>query len=291
MFKRMIALILILCLEVGAALAANAPIDGAAWQKIKRNLENGVAHPVPEEYRIVLQPGDWHAAWQEKDTLSVLVMGTDSDQPGQRDGEADVIAVCSVNLKTGALRLLTLPETHPVRAAGLPGEVWLKHIHCFGGPEWMTQTVNDLMQLPLTKYCAVNLNAFVTALDRLGGVKLRLSAYDAGALGLSPGENTLTGSQALDYMKLRGESSRQARAQAVLSALVRQVSGTLSLRTVATLLNFLITAIDTNLTYDNLMDIVFAVLDSENGLSLAAEGVDFTAGGWQQAAVEFLYGE
>ena len=291
MFKRMIALLMILCLGLGTALAANTPIDGAAWQRIKKNLENSAVHAVPEEYRITFQPGDWHAAFTEQDTLSVLVMGTDSADAASRDGEADVVLVCAVNLKTGEIRLVTLPETLPVDVPGVPEKIWLKHAHCFGGPELMVRTVNDLMGLPLTKYCAVNLNSFVTTLDRLGGVKMNLSAYDAEALGLSPGENLLTGGQALDYMKLTGESNRQARAQALLSALARQVAATLSLRTVATLLNFVITAIDTNLTYDNLMDLMFAVLDSPGGLSIAARTADFQAGDVAQTSREFLYGE
>ena len=291
MVKRIVALILILCLGLGTALALSQPMDDAAWQRIRQNLENGVPHPVPEEYRIAVKSGDWHAAWKEKDTLSILVMGTDSETLSQRDGEADVIMVASVNLKNGAIRLLSLPETHFVQVESLPDSVWLKHVHCFGGPELMVQTVNDLMGLPLTKYCAVNLNSFVSTLDQLGGVKMNLSAYDAEALGLSAGENVLTGSQALDYMKLQGEGTRQTRARTPLTALGRQVSETLSLRTMATLLNFVITAIDTNLTYDNLMDIMFAVMDGPAGLSISADGVDFESGDWRDYSAACLYGE
>ena len=290
MCKRLIVFLMVLLLVSGGALAANQPIDGDTWQRIGRDLKDNLVHPVPEAYRITLSSGDWHAAWKEQDTLTVLLMGTDSVDTVSRDGQAEVVMVCAVNLKTGAIRLLSLPETQNVQPEALPGEIWLKYVHCFGGPELMVQTVNDVLGLPMAKYCAVNLNSFVETLDKLGGVTMNLTAYDADALGLSPGENQLTGGQALDYVKLTGEGTRQSRAMALLSALGRQVMSSLSLRTVGTLLNFVITAIDTNLTYDNLMDLVFAVLDSPNGLSISSQSADLQAGNVIETSREFLYG-
>ncbi len=288
---RMIALVLALCLAAGNALAANGPIPDDAWETIRQNLENNVEHPVPEQYRITVGQEEMGAAWQEKDTLSILVMGTDAAAPGQDDGQADVVMVCTVSLNTGAVRLLSLPESKNVSVDGVPEEVWLKYVHCIGGPGLMVKAVNGTLELPVVKYCAVNLNSFVTTLDKLGGVTMDLSAYEAEALGLAPGETLLNGSQALDYVKLSGESDRQARARALLTALARQVMGSLSLRTVGTLLNFMITAIDTNLTYDNLMDVVFAVLDSDNGLSITTGGIAAFDGNAAEYCRDFLYGE
>ena len=290
MFKRLTALTLTLCLMLANGLALTKTMDEVAWQRIKQNLENSVSHPVPEEYRISVAPGDWHAAWEEINTLSILLMGPDAQDAAQKDGQADLILLCAVNLKTGAIRLLSVPETAYIQAEGVPEPVWIKHVHCLGGPALMVQAVNDALGLPVTKYCAVNLHSFVAALNQLGGVTMQLSDYEAGALGLDSGENLLTGSQALNYVKLSGEGNRQSRSQELLSALSRQIMANLSLRTVATLLNFVITAVETNLSYDNLTDIVFAVLDSEGGLSIATQTLSSLSEDAGDISRAFLYG-
>ncbi len=290
MLKRWMALALALCLLTGSCLAWGSTMDETTWKRLLGILPSDVDNPIPEEYRLTVRPGNWGAAWKEENWLSILILSTDSMDIRQNFGRADVAMVCAVNLKTGAVRLLSLPVDAPVPVEGLPEKIDLEYVNCFGGPGLMVKTVNEALHLPLTRYCAVNLNSFVATLDQLGGVNMRLADAEARVLGLQPGDNHLTGAQALEYVKIRQEGDRQMRARQLLEALAHQVTSGFTLKDGFTLLNFFITAIDTNLTYDNLLDILMAVLDGPKTVAFSARGISYLTGDAAEISRDYLYG-
>ena len=287
--KRWMAALLLLCVLLGACPARTEAMTPGAWQRVRLALLEDGNDPVPAEYRIAAKPLPWFAPWPQAGFQTILLLSTDAPDIRQNFGRAGVALLCTVELSTGKTRLLSLPEQGNVALPGVPEPIWLKFVNCFGGPMLMMETLTETLGLPVNRYCAVNLNAFVRTLDQLGGVTVTLTEDEADALGLEPGKQLLTGDQTLRYVRFRW-GDRVGRIRGLVDSVSRQVLGGASLHDGFTLLDFLITAIDTNLTTDDLVDTVYAVLDQEQRPAVSFRSVDTLDAEALQRGLAFLYG-
>ena len=183
--KRCAALICLLCCLLGGALAEKQEWTGAEWARLKEALASDKVNPVPEGHRMAapkLSAG-------EKDFANVLLLSTDAPEGEKNFGRADAILVCRVDLTTGDMHLVSLPEDALAEVDGLPQAVALRYVNCFGGPALVASVVNKALGLSVNRYCAVSEEAFERAVDTLGGVSMELTAGEGQALGLSEGRH------------------------------------------------------------------------------------------------------
>ena len=299
--KHLTAALLILCLLAGgclsehggfsrAAWAEDIALSPAMWNRIKTDLMEDGNDPVPAEYRIPAKPLPWFLSWPEAGFETILLLSSDAPSMDENFGRAGVAILCTIQLNTGKIRLLSLPEQEMVRLAPLPEPVWFKFVNCFGGPLLMMETVTDTLGIQVNRYCAVNLNAFVRTLNQLGGTALTLTEEEAEALGLESGEQHLDGDQALRFVRLRS-GNRAPRVRTLIETVGRRVLESTSLHDGLALVDFLITAIDTNLTTDDLLDAVFAVLEPENRPPVSFRSLDSLDASEGENAWNYLYGK
>ena len=190
--------------------------------------------------------------------------------------------VCSVRRDTGAITLTALPETAMAPVDGLPGPVRLKYVNCFGGPLLAMRQVNRLLGLNVERYCAVNYASFILAVDTLGGVELELSAQECEAVGVPEHTRLLQGEQALRYVKLRWGEAVTDRPRKLLDAVHAQLRRA-SADTVFSLAETLLSALDTNITTSDLMDLLFILTDPQADEPLRTEALS-EALSWQENA-------
>ena len=125
---------------------------------------------------------------------------------------------------------------------------------------------------------------------------MELTENEAEALGLKAGKNQLNGMEALKFVKLRRQGDGDKRARALLEAAAHQTVDRQNVNSALRLPDLLIPAMDTNLTTDDLINLVFAMfgqetsgnvktgaLTAENGAQLGEEEA--------KACRSFLYGE
>ncbi|GAC1362154.1 MAG: LCP family protein [Actinomycetota bacterium] len=153
------------------------------------------------------------------DPFNVLVLGSDSreglsaedlkyfDPTGQdrNSGQrSDSIALIHVDPKAGKAVAVALPRDlmvmdakgHPVKINGFYNQ----------GANAMVQEVESFTGLPISHYIEVNFASFRTITDALGGVNVRFSrdVVDPNSgLNQKKGCNTLTGNQALAFVRVR----------------------------------------------------------------------------------------
>ena len=239
-----------------AAALGEAQWTDDTWRRITAALASDVDMPVPAAYRLRAEE---MAAPEENGWMTVLLMSTDAGDMAQNFGRADVLLLCAVQMQTGAVRLLSLPEDALIPVQGLPEEVQLRYVNCFGGPGLTAGALRAALQLGVSRYCAVNMEAFVQIVDVLGGVALALTEGEAQALNKAPGTQTLTGEEALHFVRLRRPGDGSSRARALLEAILAQALRGMNTHEMFAMMDALLPLIDTNLTTGNLVDLMLAV--------------------------------
>ena len=193
--KKAIALVCVLCMLMSILpVQAESAWNGDAWKQVINLLNSSEPSPVPADRRMQISQGQVYLTdptEQRSGWLNVALISTDAPDMRQNFGRSEALLVCRVHQKTGEFRLLSLPEYMTVHVDGLPAEIQLRHVNCFGGPLLALDTVNWELGLSVNRYCAINVDAFADIVDRVGGVTLTLTDEEAQALSLGSGTQTL----------------------------------------------------------------------------------------------------
>ncbi len=163
---------------------------------------------------------------KEKNVINVLLIGSDYRIPYTSDpGRADVTMLCSLNKKTGSIKLVSFERGIMVDVPGV-GTDLLTHSFHWGGAELTTQILRENFLLDIAGYAHVDFDSFSALVDAVGGVDITLTDTEAWALGLPSGANHLDGASALRYCRLRSIDSnwqRIARQRTTVQAILDRV--------------------------------------------------------------------
>ncbi|MEV0387144.1 LCP family protein [Nonomuraea sp. NPDC050643] len=229
-----------------------------------RNAINDIfpSHPDPENPVVIKNPED---PWNGKDRVNFLLIG--GDAAGNRTGvRTDSMNVASINIKTGATVLFSLPRNmqhvrfpsnSPLHKqfpngfmaelpnGGLLNEVWQyanDNPQVMGGknkgPRALMDAIGYTLGLQIDYYAMMNMYGFADLVDAIGGLRIRVE-HDVpwgglyGTAGtIKAGNRKLTGEQALWYGRSRVNSddfSRMARQRCVIGAFAQQATPTVIL--------------------------------------------------------------
>ena len=124
---------------------------------------------------------------------------------------------------------------------------------------------------------------------------MSLTAEEAEALSMGSGTQTLSGMQAVQYLKLRRQWDGALRFKLLLEALMRQMSGDNLISGALALVDTVLHMIDTNLTMDEIVTFAFALLDQQEMKGIESYRLEADAEGHvdeqtRQACRDFLYG-
>ncbi len=257
--KRIAALICALCIFLTCAHAESA-WSPEVWTQLKETL--AANEPVPEQYRVTIKkdqvylanPAEKSAEW-----FSLLILSTDTQDIRKNFGRTEAMLVCRINKKTGEIRMLSLPEYALAALPGQTEQIQLKYMSCFGGPLLAMSTVNQSLALSLNRYCAVNVNSFARIVDSIGGVTLELTEEEAAALGTATGPHTLTGEEVVHYVQFRRQWEGGQRFRMLVEAVLVQAANGSMLNAALTVIDMMLSGLDTNLTIDEMVDLAFTL--------------------------------
>ncbi|GAB6138361.1 LCP family protein [Halanaerobaculum tunisiense] len=164
---------------------------------------------------------------QLENKFNILLLGSDVKAKGQR--RSDTIMVASIDLDSKQIGLVSIPRDTRVKIPGYEGYHKINAAYSYGGLELMTETVEGLLEVSLAYHLQVDYQGFIAIVDTLGGVEVEieqdLEYVDQAAdltIDLEAGSQTLTGQQALNYVRFRhdalGDIGRIQRQQKFLKA-------------------------------------------------------------------------
>jgi LCP family protein required for cell wall assembly len=172
--------------------------------------------------------------------LTVLVMGVDN-RPDEPVARTDTIMVLTLNPKTGAAGMLSIPRDLMVPVPALNDTVKVNTVHVFGevnkfpggGPELLRQTISELIGYPIDYYVRLNFDGFRQIVDLVGGIDIDVAKdirddlypdenYGYDPLFIPAGHHHMNGALALKYARTRHidtDYGRAGRQQQVIMAL------------------------------------------------------------------------
>ena len=238
------------------------------------------ALPEGDTFRITVSPDDLSVTeGLDPDWQHILLMGTDTGNKTLNYGRSDAIMIASLNAKTKQLKLTSLVRDMLVDIPGLNVKNRINTANRFGGPLLAMKTANEVMGLNITRYISINFSGFSTLVDTVGGVRIKLSAGEAGILQLrrEDGPQLLNGEQALEYVRIRkldNNFGRNERQRKLLEALFEQVTK-LGISDIISLVPQIVELVSTNLSTIEIMGLLPQMLSAADGpdmLSLPQDG-------------------
>ncbi len=172
--------------------------------------------------------------------MNVLFMGTDvvysensRKKKGDKEafnGRSDTLMLAHLDPYRNTAGILSIPRDTQVSIPGY-GVQKINAANAYGGPQLTLNTVGAFLELPVDHYVVLNLRGLVELVDELGGITVeipkRMRYMDWTAklkIDLEPGYHTLTGNQAMGFVRFRhdalGDIGRVQRQQIFVRAVL-----------------------------------------------------------------------
>jgi len=196
----------------------------------------------------------------ETKPFNLLVLGVDERENDV--GRSDAIMMLAVNPQKRSVLMFNIPRDTRTEIAGRGTVDKINHAYAFGGVNMSVNTIEQFLGVPVDYYLKVNMEGLARIIDILGGVTVNNPfEFDFEGIDYKKGLIDMNGHEALMYSRMRyddpkGDIGRNDRQQLVLSALIEKGKNISNLTKVNLLLDTVKENVKTNLTKDDMMDIV-----------------------------------
>ena len=210
---------------------------------------------------------------------NILLVGADKRGSETGYGRSDCMMIASIDSKNSQLKMTSLLGDTYVDIPGY-GENRLSMAYSIGGISLLYQAIAANYGIRLDQYAVVEFKDFVNIIDKLGGVSINVTEFEASYLQyyyndnvvnqVAIGENILNGTQALAYVRIKqdaaGDFGRTTRERKIMKALFSKLTGT-SVSNLVSTLETLLDSMTTDITPDIMKNYLAEVLKlSSNGI-------------------------
>ncbi|MFP3510731.1 LytR family transcriptional regulator [Peribacillus sp. SIMBA_075] len=198
-------------------------------------------------------------ALSDQEPFSMLMLGVD-ERDGDK-GRSDTMIVLTVNPQKKSVKMLSIPRDTRTEIVGHGTQDKINHAFAFGGAKMSMDTVENFLDIPIDYYMKINMEGFKDIVDAVGGVTVQNDLdFTSDGIHFAKGSHTLNGKEALAYSRMRhddpnGDFGRQSRQRSIIEAVIREGASVSSLTKYNDVFDALGNNIQTNLTFDDMMDI------------------------------------
>lgn len=156
-----------------------------------------------DDYPVKIDKKDLsQAASVPKSMQTIALFLLDSEE----SSDVETVLLASIDKSSGRACMTDI-RTDILAEIPQVGYIPLAKAYAYGGPNLMMKSINELLEMNVTSYVTLDVSSFAQIADSVGGMQMPLNAEEAAALGLSEGQQTLTGKQAIAYMRLKGDNT------------------------------------------------------------------------------------
>lgn len=213
--------------------------------------------------------------------VNILLIGTDA-RPGETVSRSDSMMILTVDNKHKKLKLTSLGRDTYVDIPG-HGFQKLTHAYAFGKEKLLIDTIEKNFKLDLQNYAKVDFWSFIDIVDAVGGIKANLTWPEIKEMNKFiyecyqwdknpnkgeikyvkwPGEQNLTGYQALAFARIRhndGTMERDDRQRQVIETILKKVDK-MPVSVYPKLLNAVLPHVQTNMTPGDILSLGMSVV-------------------------------
>ncbi|MPW25664.1 LytR family transcriptional regulator [Alkalibaculum sp. M08DMB] len=202
----------------------------------------------------------------DKNIVNIALFGIDTRDDNYDGSRADTIMIASIDKIHKKIKLTSIMRDTYV---SIPDNKYdkINHSYAFGGPALTVKTINQNFDMNIKNYVTVNFSALEKIVDAVGGVEIDVQANEVSSVKVSSsGLQTLNGSQALDYSRIRkvgnGDYERTERQRTVLESVVMKVLNSKSLPQTLSLIETLSPYIETSFKKTEMITLASTVFTS-----------------------------
>ncbi|RIN30705.1 LytR family transcriptional regulator [Staphylococcus succinus] len=153
-------------------------------------------------------------------------MGIDDNSGREKNGQSteqsrtDAMILSTFNTNKDQIRMLSIPRDTVSYIPKVGYYDKITHAHAFGGPTASMDAVEATLNVPVDYYVRINMEAFVDAVNELGGIKYDVpynisepNTNDTGQIKVKKGYQKLNGDEALAVARTRHHDSDLKRGQ------------------------------------------------------------------------------
>lgn len=161
-----------------------------------------------------------------KDPISILFLGIDGNSGREKNGQSteqsrtDAMILSTFNSDKEQIRMLSIPRDTISYIPKVGYYDKITHAHAYGGPTASMDSVEATLNVPVDYYVRINMDAFVDAVDELGGIEYNVpydisepNTDDSGKIKVEKGLQKLNGDEALAVARTRHHDSDLKRGQ------------------------------------------------------------------------------
>lgn len=157
---------------------------------------------------------------------NILLVGVDGNNI-EKGNRSDSMMILTIDEKNQDIRLTSLARDTYVDIEGYGSEK-LTHAYAYEGASLLIQTIKNNFGIDVDKYVAVSFESFEKIIDILDGIEINVSKKEVSQINgiKKSGTQTLNGSQALEYSRIRQIDSayeRDNRQRKVIKALYNKL--------------------------------------------------------------------
>lgn len=192
---------------------------------------------------------------ENKDPISVLLLGVDEREDDR--GRSDTMVVLAINPEKESTKMISIPRDTYTEIVGLGMKDKINHAYAFGGIEMSLATTEKLLDIPIDYVVQLNMEGFEDIVNALDGISVdNAFAFDD----FPAGEITLSGSEALDYVRMRkndpdGDFGRQNRQKQVVKSIMVQAVSATTLFNYPKIFDALGYNVKTNMEFNEMIDV------------------------------------
>lgn len=227
---------------------------GGAYFYIHNLLDKTEKVEINEE-NLGITPENKEIAVKNKGVTNIALFGVDA-QNGNT-GRSDAIMILSIDKDHDKIKLSSIMRDSYTDING-HGKDKITHAYAFGGPELALNTINKNFNLSIDKFITVNFTTLPKIVDKIGGIEMNLTEGDLKYMkysDLTTGKNTLNGTQALSYARIRydgGDQRRTERHRNVITAIFNKIKS-MPVSSYPGTLNELLPLVSTNISSSQFM--------------------------------------
>lgn len=252
--KILVTLLVVLLIIVGAGVFVAWRVYSDVQSSTDEMYEE-VQHEQKREKPVEVDNGE--------DPFSILLMGIDTGALGRTEtGRSDTLMLMTVNPNTEQTTLVSIPRDTYTEIVGHGTSDKINHAYAFGGTEMTMNTVQNLFDIPVDYFVSVNMEGLEQIVDAVGGIDItpQLTFDYEGGYSFTKGQTIhMDGETALAYSRMRyddpnGDYGRQERQREVVLTTVKKMASVESAMNYKGVLNSLSSNMQTNLTFDEMVD-------------------------------------
>ena len=206
---------------------------------------------------------------------NILLLGVDTrDMDNIKGSRSDAIMIISINENTKDVKLISVYRDTYLKMGDTTDYDKITHACVYGGPEMTVKSLNQAMDLNISKFVVVNFKSVADLVDAVGGIEVEVQDYEIQQLNKytiatannigrkkynlvkKPGTQTIEGVQAVSYGRIRkgvGDDYKRTERMRIVLTKVFDKLKTMNVGQLNKVANMMLPQVQTNLSNNDII--------------------------------------